>query len=247
MSKRECEVYLEPIEHVYISKIDGTKYKSVTTVLSMLEPEFNSEEVAEAIVRQDPSKKKEQYQNLTKEEILLEWKRINDEANVYGTKIHELMERYLLANRLYIPKDDFERNIITSFQKIDPMTKGKIYPETVLFSKPHSIAGTSDLIEDCDSYFNVYDYKTNKDFNFISKYDHWLNKPLSYLSDCQYNIYSVQLSIYAYMYQLETKKKVGRLGLFYLDPITLEFRIIPVPYLALEAKTLLDYWREQNG
>jgi hypothetical protein len=245
--KRDSLVYLEPIEHKYHHKKSGEVFKSVTTVLSMLEPPFNSEEVALAIQNQDPSKKKEQYQNMSQEEILAEWKRINDEANVYGTEIHEILERYLLADKIYIPQNDYERKIISKFQEIDPMTTGTIYPETILFSEKYKLAGTSDIIEDCGDYFNVWDFKTNKKLRYISEYKHWLNKPVSHLSDCQYSVYSLQLSIYAYMYQQETKKKVGRMGLFYLNPETDKFELIPVIYLGREAKDVLDHWLEINN
>jgi len=245
-SKRNSVVYLEPVEHKYYHKVTGESFKSVTTVLGMLEPEFNSEQIALAISMQDPSKKKEQYQNMSQEEILAEWKRINDEANEYGTEIHEIMERYLLANKIYIPKSDYERDLISKFQEIDPMTKGVIYPETILFSEKHRLAGTADIIEDCGDYFNVWDWKTNKKFRFISEYDHWLNPPVSHLSDCQYNIYALQLSIYAYLYQLETKKKVGRLGVFYLNPELDKFQLIPLPYMGFEAKKVLDFWYKIN-
>jgi len=244
--KRDSLIYLEPIEHKYHHKESGEVFKSVTTVLSMLEPPFNSEEVALAIQNQDPSKKKEQYQNMSQEEILTEWKRINDEANVYGTEIHEILERYLLADKIYIPQNDYERKIISKFQEIDPMTTGTIYPETILFSEKYKLAGTSDVIEDCDDYFNVWDFKTNKKLRYISEYKYWLNKPVSHLSDCQYSVYSLQLSIYAYLFQLETRKKVGRLGLFYLNPELDKFELIPVPYLGLEAKAVLDYWYKLN-
>ena len=244
-SKRNSVVYLEPVEHKYYHKVTGESFKSVTTVLGMLEPEFNSEQIALAISMQDPSKKKEQYQDMSQEEILAEWKRINDEANEYGTEIHEIMERYLLANKIYIPKNDYERNLISKFQEIDPMTKGTIYPETILFSEKHKLAGTADIIEDCGDYFNVWDWKTNKKFKFISEYDHWLNPPVSHLSDCQYNIYALQLSIYAYMFQMETKKKVGRLGIFYYDKEQ-GFKLVPLPYMGLEAKAILDHWVKIN-
>jgi len=243
--KRDSVVFLEPVEHVYIHKFTKEKFKSVTTVLGMLEPEFNSEEIALAISMQDPSKKKEQYQNMSQEEILTEWKRINDEANAYGTEIHEIMERYLLANKIYFPKNDYERGLITQFQAIDPMTVGTIYPETILFSEKHKLAGTADIIEDCGDYFNVWDWKTNKNFRFMSDYGHWLNPPVSHLSDCQYNVYALQLSIYAYMFQMETKKKVGRLGIFYHDKEK-GFQLIPLPYMGLEAKSILDYWSKNN-
>ena len=244
-NKRNSVVYLEPVEHKYYHKVTGESFKSVTTVLGMLEPEFNSEQIALAISMQDPSKKKEQYQNMSQEEILAEWKRINDEANEYGTEIHEIMERYLLANKIYIPKSDYERDLISKFQEIDPMTKGTIYPETILFSEKHKLAGTADIIEDCGDYFNVWDWKTNKKFRFISDYDHWLNPPVSHLSDCQYNIYALQLSIYAYMFQQETRKKVGRLGIFYYDKEQ-GFKLVPLPYMGLEAKAILDHWVKIN-
>ena len=244
--KRDSVVWLEPVEHKYYHKKTNECFKSVTTVLSMLEPQFNAEEIALAIQNQAPENKKEQYQNMTQEEILAEWKRINDEANEYGTRIHEILEKYLLADKIYIPQDDYERDLILKFQEIDPMVTGTIYPETILFSEKHKLAGTSDVIEDCGDYFNVWDFKTNKKLKFISEYGHWLNKPVSHLSDCQYNVYSLQLSIYAYMLQMETKKKVGRLGLLYLNPEKDKFELIPVPYLGREAKDVLDYWLEVN-
>lgn len=246
--KRESKVWLEPIEHVYIHKDTGVKYKSVTTVLSMLEPEFPAEEIALRISQQPEDRRKPEYKGMNKQQILDEWKRINDEANEYGTEVHEILERYLLANKIYIPKSDYEREIILKFQKIDPMTNGAIHPETILFSEKHKLAGTADIIEDCGDYFNVWDFKTNKKVNYVSDYGHWLNKPLSYLSDCQYNVYALQMSIYAYMYQMETGKKVGRMALFYLNPEKdYEFEIIPVPYMGLEAHKILTWFSENNN
>jgi hypothetical protein len=240
-NKRDSIVWLEPIEHKYIHKLTGEKFKSVTTVLGMLEPEFNSEQVALAISQQDPSRKKEKYQNMSQEEILVEWKRINDEANAYGTEIHEIMERYLLANKIYIPKNDYEKEIISKFQKVDDMS-GDIYPETILFSEKYKIAGTCDILEIKDGYFNILDFKTNKEIDYISKYDNWLNKPVTHLSDCNFNIYALQLSLYAYMFQMQTKMKVGKLQIFYLNPTTSEFITIPIPYLGRDVKAVLDHW-----
>lgn len=245
--KRKCPVYLEPEEHVYIHGETGEKFKSVTTVLGMLEPHFPVEEVALAISLKSDENKKPEYRGLTKEQILEEWKKINKEANEYGTKVHEILEKYLLSDRLYTPKDDYEKEIITKYQKVDKMT-GTLYPETILFSAKYKIAGMCDLIEDFGDYFNVWDNKTNKKINYISPYRNWLNKPVSHLSDCQYNVYSLQMSIYAYLYQMETKKKVGRLALYYLNPEKdYEFEIIPCPYLGKEAKDVLDYWKEKNN
>lgn len=238
----ESSVYLEPIEHVYIHRKTGEKFSSVTKVLSLLEPDFPSEEIALAIQNQNEDKKKDKYIGLTQQQILEGWQKENDEANEYGTEIHEIMERYLLAKRMYFPKSDFERELITAFQEIDPMTSDRILPEVVLFSEKYKLAGTSDIIEDFDDYFNVWDWKTNKKFNYISEYKHWLNKPVSHLSDCQYTVYNLQLSVYAYMYQMQTRKKVGRLGVFWYDRDIKKWLFIPMNYMALEAKAVLDFW-----
>ena len=111
-SKRESKVWLEPEEHVYIHKDTEVKYKSVTTVLSLLEPHFDTEGVARAISLQSDEDKKPEYIGMSKEEILTEWERINREANEYGTEVHEILERYLLADKIYIPKSDYEKEII---------------------------------------------------------------------------------------------------------------------------------------
>jgi hypothetical protein len=243
-TKWESDVWLEPVEHKYYHKKTGESFKSVTTVLSMLEPHFDTEGVAYAISQQSDDVKKPEYIGMTKDEILAEWERINREANEYGTEVHEILERYLLADRIYIPKNEYEREIITKFQEVDDMT-GTVYPEAVLFSEKYKIAGTSDIVEDCGEYFNILDFKTNKKLNFISPYNQWLNKPVSHLSDCQYNVYALQLSIYAYMIQMQTRKKVGKLQIYYLNPEKdYTFEKINMPYLGRDAKAVLDHWLE---
>ena len=93
-SKRKSKVWLEPEEHVYVHKDTEVKYKSVTTVLSMLEPHFDTKGVARAISLQLDENKKPEYIGMTQQEILDEWERINREANEYGTEVHEILERY---------------------------------------------------------------------------------------------------------------------------------------------------------
>lgn len=245
-NKWETEVWLEPIEHKYYHKKTNEVFKSVTTILSLLEPHFDTEAVAYAISQQSDDVKKPEYIGMTKEEILTEWERINREANEYGTEVHEILERYLLADRIYIPKNDYEREIITKFQQVDDMT-GTVYPEAVLFSEKYSICGTADIVEDCGDYINILDFKTNKKLHYISQYGQWLNKPVSHLSDCQYNVYALQLSIYAYMIQMQTRKKIGKLQIYYLNPEKdYTFEKINMPYLGRDAKAVLDFWLEKQ-
>jgi hypothetical protein len=90
IKKAETLVYLDPIPHVYINRETGEKYKSVTTVISSIEHEFDVDGVATSISKQsdlDP-KKNPLYIGMSKDRIVNYWKEINDSANEYGTHIH---------------------------------------------------------------------------------------------------------------------------------------------------------------
>lgn len=241
-------VYLEPIEHVYIHRETEKKYTSVTTVLSGIEPHFDSEAVAEAIVNQSDDKKKEKYIGMTKEQILEEWEWLNDQANEYGTKVHEIVETYLLNNKWYIPKDDFEKAVIEAYDNLKVDEGIQMYPERIMFSEEYELAGTADLIIDIDdTFFDVGDWKTNKEFNFYNKYGHQtLKKPFEHLQDCQFNVYALQMSTYALMYEMETGKKCRHIWIGYWDKEEKTFSKIPLAYLKHDAKNLLEYHKNKT-
>jgi len=156
----EGKVWLEPIEHVYIHKESGIKYKSVTTAISLIEHEFDSEGVAMAIEKQCDTNKQERYLGLTKDQILDFWDTINTEACDYGTHIHELIETYLLKNKWFFPTNTFDKKVIVEFNKIDFELGRECYPERIMFSEEYQLAGTADLIVDIDDvFFDLGDWK----------------------------------------------------------------------------------------
>lgn len=248
MGKREeSKVYLEPIEHVYIHRETGKKYKSVTTVISLIEHEFKSEEVALAIENQSDEDKQERYIGMNQAQILDYWQEINDEANEYGTYIHELIEKYLLKNKWYFPKDDFEKKVIAEFNKINFELGREYYPERILFSEEYEIAGTADLVVEVDDiYFDIGDWKTNKEFNYYSKYQQELRPPFDHLQDCQYVVYTLQLSTYALMYEMETGKKCRHIWIGHWDKEKEIWTKIPVMYMKHEALKLMKHWKMIN-
>ena len=235
------KIYLEPIRHVYIDSDTNEEYKSVTTVLSTLEEEFPAKDIAKAIQKQSDYRKKEKYIGLTDNQILNLWEEENKVANEYGTKIHNLLEEYLKRNKFYFPKDDNEREILNSYDELNIDLGTRYYCEKILFSEKYKIAGTSDHIVDIESeFFDINDYKTNKVINFYSPYCKKLLPPMDHLDDCQYNIYSLQLSVYAYFYEQESKRKCRSLNLLYFDRNSKTFMKYPVPYMKMEAIAILE-------
>jgi hypothetical protein len=236
-------VYLEPIEHKYHHKETGDIFTSVTKVLSSVEPHFDTDAVASAIVKQRDDVKQEKYIGMSKEQILDNWQELNDTANEYGTKVHEAVEKYLLSQKWYKTTDELEIAVIKAYNELKIDEGTTMWPERIMFSAEHKLAGTADLIIDIDdTYFDVGDYKTNKEFNYFNKFGNkTLKKPFDHLQDCQYSIYSLQLSIYAYMYILENPHKICRqIYILFWDKQKLTFEKIPVMFLKTEAKRLLE-------
>lgn len=239
-------IYLDPIPHKYYNteKPEMT-FTSVTTVLAKYHEKFDEDYWATIVANRE---------GRTKEDVIAEWKKINEEANIYGTALHEILERYLLAPyRMYSPRDDFEKRVIQSFVKcctennLKITTSTTLHPERIMsleFTPQKGMAGTSDIIEDIeDNLFNVWDFKTNKEFRFDSKYKNFMSFPIQHLTDCQYNSYAMQLSIYGVMYERETGKKFNRAGLFWWDKITEVFTLYPVPYMKAEAENIINHFK----
>jgi hypothetical protein len=247
IKKFDSVIWLEPIEHKYYHKVTGKRYKSVTTTLSSLEHEFDVEGVSLAIANQSDKVKQEVYIGMTQEQIKEYWVQLNNEANEYGTKVHNIVENYLLANKWYFPPDDeegrFEQKVIDGYNKLKIDEGIAMWPERILFSEQYELAGTSDLIIDIDDvFFDVADHKTNKVFNFFNPYGHeTLKKPFDYMQASQWSIYTLQLSVYAYMYELEhPRRKCRQIYVLYWDKVLNEFRKIQIMYMKNEAKKLIE-------
>lgn len=235
-------VYLEPIEHVYIHRETGVKYNSVTKAIASIEPHFDAPAVAQAIVFQPDNVKQERYIGMNKEQILEYWQMLNDEANTYGTKVHDIVERYLKANKWWFPEDELAQKVIAGYNALKIDEGIRLQPERIMFAEEYQLAGMSDLIVDIDPvWFDVGDWKTNRLFNFYNPYGHeTLLKPFDYLQNCQWSIYTLQLSTYALMYEMETGKKCRQIWIGYWDKTKENFEKIQIMYMKHEAKKLLE-------
>ena len=235
-------VYLEPIEHVYIHRKTGVKYNSVTKAIASIEPHFDAEAVSLAIVHQADDVKQERYIGMNQSQILEYWQMLNDEANTYGTKVHDIVEKYLKSEKWWFPEDELAKKVIEGYNNLKIDEGSRMQPERIMFSEEFELAGMSDLIIDVDNtFFDVGDWKTNRVFNFYNPYGYeTLLKPFDHLQNCQWSIYTIQLSVYAYMYEMETGKKCRQIWVGYWDKTIETFQKIQIMYLKHEARKLLE-------
>ena len=240
-------VYLEPIEHKYHHRETGKIYKSVTTTLTSIEPHFDAEAISLAITRQPDNTKQERYIGLNQQQILDYWQMLNDEANVYGTKVHDIVERYLLANKWYFPAENedgaFEQKVIDGYENLKVDEGVAMWPERILFTEKYELAGMSDLIIDIDDvYFDLWDWKTNREFNLFDPFGFTtFYIPFEQMQSCQWSVYTLQLSVYAYMYEMEfPNRKCRQIRIGYWDKEKMTFEKIQIMYMKNEAKKLIE-------
>jgi hypothetical protein len=160
--------------------------------------------------------------------------------------VHDIVERYLLANKWYFPDDTedgiFEQKVIEAYENLKVDEGIAMWPERILFSEKYELAGMSDLIIDHENdFFSVLDWKTNRDFGFWNYFGfQTLYPPFDHYQACQYSVYTLQLSVYAYMYELETGKKCRDIMIGYWDKEKMSFTKIPVTYVKHDALKLIE-------
>jgi hypothetical protein len=89
--------------------------------------------------------------------------------------------------------------------------------------------------------FTIGDFKTNKKFRFSSPFGERMLEPVDHLHNCEFNVYALQLSMYAYMYEKQTGKKCRKCVIFYLKDDA--FRAYHVNYLKADIEALFNYYK----
>lgn len=113
------------------------------------------------------------------------------------------------------------------------------YPERLLYWKDY--CGTVDkTFAKAWNKVDVGDYKTSKTIEKTSYKSQRMLEPLNHLEDCNYNHYSLQLSIYAYMLEKLFGVEVDNLYIDHKPDLDSRYRrYIDVPYLKKEVEMIL--------
>jgi ATP-dependent exoDNAse (exonuclease V) beta subunit len=224
-------VILEHDTHTYTNTENGDVYTSVTTLIGAYKKKFDSDKWSKVVADR---------QGTTQEQILNKWSEITTTAQARGTSVHLVMENYVKFNKI---EKGYE-NLVDSFVK---KTVGIMKPdsnilsEELLYSHEYKLAGTADLVVENDDIFYILDFKTNKKFNFVNKYNEYFYEPIDYLQQCEFTTYTIQLSIYAWMHEQLTGKKCGGLKIFYLREFSDKtfWQEIPCTYMKPTVEILL--------
>lgn len=191
------QLSFDPVEHVYTFK--NAEMKSASSVYKKFEEKVDFNMIA-GFVAKSRQKKGE---DITREDVLQEWKNRGDEAIERGNKAHEFAEDYF--HKSVCKKQEFEglELALHNFWESLPEHVVPFLSEIQMFSEELGIAGTSDLVlyDTITEKFIMADYKTNQDLHKNHKGKKLL-PPFDDLLDTPFNKYQLQLAIYKVLFEL---------------------------------------------
>jgi hypothetical protein len=230
--------------HTYSDIYGNTDYVSVSGVLKTLSIPFDEKAMSYAVAKSRITKGSSAIAIRNEQDnVLREWHAKRDNSCVYGTNIHEKLEYYFKTGFI----DAELKALAESVAKFIGNT-GNMMQEVRLYSEAHRIAGTTDICVQRTARGNiwdVYDYKTNiergiefysqkKDGTSLNKF---MLEPVNHIEDCNYNKYSLQMSMYAYMMELTYGVQIGRLAILFIDK-QMKLHIYPCNYLRNEVMSI---------
>ena len=216
--------------HSYKNEVTGEEYISATTLLNKFKKPFDRDGIAKKIAEKE---------KVPVEDILAKWSKINSASKSQGTRIHSILEQYNKDKTF----DNEHEELILSYNQLNLFgEKDELLIEERVYNHNYKIAGTVDIIRnEAKGGFSIFDIKTNKKFNFFNQYSENLLYPVNHLSNCEYSLYSLQLSLYAYMYQQLTGRRVNCLGIIYYDVPANKFSYYTANHLKTDIIKLLEH------
>ncbi|MEK6878401.1 MAG: PD-(D/E)XK nuclease family protein [Nanoarchaeota archaeon] len=220
-------------KHLY--SIGNKDLISVSKFISLFKNPFDPDG---EILKRCASKK-----GIPHEELKAEWEKTKQDACNFGTGLHTEIEHYIKNKEVRNTK---YKQILSEFSKLK--FGGQLYSEVIIFDEEFGLAGTCDLVEYYPKTNSLYlhDWKSNKK---LDKYSFWKNKmlpPIEYLDDCNFNLYQLQLSLYAYMLDNQGFW-VDDLSIFHINKKTETIKKHEVDYKRKEVVLMLEYYKQHGN
>ncbi len=239
MEKTKGHITFNEKYHRYTNG-DGDIYPSVTTKLKEFTVPF--------IATKDKTRKTREALNLTHEEVLDLWQRINENSKRRGSYIHFQIETYLKKKPLVEPVsyEEILWNTEIPYDYFFSLRKRRCKPhiEDILWDDILRLAGQSDAVLEFKNHLEILDWKTNAKIDLTKSYNKML-PPFEKYDQSSYMDYVIQLTIYSIFAEKYYKKPVKSLTLVHIyKELENGYKIITIPKkLVKEVKQILiKHW-----
>lgn len=243
--------------HKYCIDNKPTERPSVTGLLDYYKPKFDTEKWA---------KIKSNDLGLTPDEIKADWKQNNLYSTTLGTILHQYIDNYYNNKIIPYNKTDVEVSLgrekhiqlrTTLAKLIQQFNNFYNYNKHIIPVRNEivvgdiadtKICGTVDMLayNDNTKEFEIYDFKTNKSFNYTKKFNETLKPPLSHLDNCEYICYSLQLSLYKYFVEKYTDIKISKNYVIWFNAKNDDYQVIELKDLSKEVEIMLYHFDNEQ-
>lgn len=253
-------------DHRYFSPIaPNQEWVSVTTLLHSCKESFDQIATAAKCSVRKPGKYSNKWYSIPPIDIINAWDGENKRATDLGSWYHKKQEDSWIGKATFCPWKD---GVKQSLPQV--ITEG-VYIEFIVYLQSALLTGQVDKIEVKDGILNINDYKTNKEIK-RKGFTNWegiskkLFKPVQHLEDCEFNIYALQLSLYAFIllrhnmnlklgkltiehvkFRIDGKDKFGY-PISYKDengePVVESVELIELPYMHKECIALTTWMKD---
>ena len=238
------KVKFDDIPHkYYLNEIELT---SVTTLIGNYTEEFDEEYWSEYKAKEF---------GIEQWKVKDAWQYINKKGTFKGSLIHNYAENLFNNKIIQYPKelvldvfgydpiyDEYlkQKNIIDKFYNDYINILIPIKTELVVYDEEYLLGGMVDLLvyNKKDKEYQIWDYKTNKEFTNES--ERYLNGKLATLEDCDLIKYSLQLGLYKYIIEKNTKIKLGKSFLVWLPAGDDNYQIIECEEMFFYINSMLN-------
>lgn len=257
-------IRFEEKEHKY-EREDGERYISVSSLVHMYEKQKNWDEIC---------RKKAKAEGMTFQELKAKWENKRIKSSEAGTIFHLIREEELInqeSPEFYGVKCgkktcEFSEGLKYSID-IQKLSNNTVYPELMIYDHKYKVCGQSDKVIVTKNTIHVWDYKTDTEIKRSAFSSKWvepekLEYPLGHLDNCNFNQYSIKMSLYMFMlWKANPHLKVGDLVIEHVQlkrdadgipiledgkPIVLSITPIKVPYRKKEVQELLKHYASKT-
>lgn len=196
------------------------------------------------------------------DEMKRQWKINNLYATHRGTILHNYIENFYNNKIVPYKKEDVEKDLgkeehdrlreeiqilVKQFKQFNSDTPDilPVKQELVVGDiNDTKICGMVDLLayNTKSNTFEIYDYKTNKEIKFGSKFKKQLLAPLDSFDECEFNVYSLQLNVYKHFIEKYTNIKIEKLNVVWFNIKNESYQLIPLLDMQKEVSIILEHF-----
>lgn len=194
--------------------------------------------------------------DLEQVKVLKEWEDKKNESCLRGTKIHKEWEDRFYDNKNTPIKQFGIGGKLSCYKGSWKLQKNGIFPEFLISAKSKDgilkVSGQIDLVCCDNGEVTIVDHKTNAKidkkgfYNPRTKKMECLKFPLSNLPNAPYWIYTLQMSVYGYLVELNYPDlKIKKLILNHIDHDGIQ-TLHDCPYLKDDVERMLKHFKKQQ-